>query len=207
MENEYSSYIQAQLKKTLGKINKNPKSRYEPFLTEFIKIYSGDFSEEIICIGCRNFYELQAFKNKGFQYVLGIDLVSDPTNNIIEMDMHNIQFEDDSFDICYAAHSLEHSYNALRVFNEIKRVTKNNGFILIEVPIGHKPSKVDRYNFIGLNNFLETFQVDLVLYSHMKEHQYADQGIIPGFVRLIFKNDKKYLLNLAGIFELYEENF
>ena len=50
------------------------------------------------------------------------------------MDMHEMTFSDDSFDVVYASHSLEHSYDVERVVREIVRVARDGAVVGVEVP-------------------------------------------------------------------------
>ena len=65
--------------------------------------------------------------------------------NVIETtmgSMENIPYENNFFDVIYCKQTLEHSYNLKKSLPEMKRVLKNGGMLLIEVPInlGFEPA-------------------------------------------------------------------
>jgi len=63
------------------------------------------------------------------------------------MDMHALTFADQSFDVIFSAHSLEHAYDADRALAEFARVTRPRGYWAIEVPLRFDPTAVDRNDF------------------------------------------------------------
>jgi ubiquinone/menaquinone biosynthesis C-methylase UbiE len=49
-------------------------------------------------------------------------------------DMHNMEFEDASFDAVWCRHTLEHAFAPLQVLAEINRVLKPNGYLFGVLP-------------------------------------------------------------------------
>jgi hypothetical protein len=54
---------------------------------------------------------------------------------MVEMDITNIQFPDESFDVIYCSHVLEHVHNDLDAMREFHRVLKADGWAVLLVPI------------------------------------------------------------------------
>lgn len=52
----------------------------------------------------------------------------------VKMDLHDIPFEDNSFDVVFCNHVLEHVKDDVRCMQEIRRVLKPNGFALCQSP-------------------------------------------------------------------------
>lgn len=52
----------------------------------------------------------------------------------VKMDIHNIPFEQNSFDVVLCNHVLEHVKDDIRAINEIHRVLKPGGFAILQVP-------------------------------------------------------------------------
>lgn len=52
----------------------------------------------------------------------------------VKMDIHQIPFEDNSFDVLFCNHVLEHVENDLQAVSEIKRVLKPGGWAILQVP-------------------------------------------------------------------------
>jgi ubiquinone/menaquinone biosynthesis C-methylase UbiE len=54
---------------------------------------------------------------------------------MVKMDITNITYDSDSFDIVYCSHVLEHVTNERTALSEIHRVLKSTGWSIILVPI------------------------------------------------------------------------
>lgn len=94
---------------------------------------------KLLCIGPRNEAELLLLDLYGFRLenVTGIDLFS-YSPKIRCMDMHRLEFPDNSFDIVYAAWALTYSSNIAQACAEIARVVKPGG--IVAVAIAHSAS-------------------------------------------------------------------
>jgi SAM-dependent methyltransferase len=110
----------------------------------------------VLCVGCRNGFELDRFRARGFEGVVGIDVFSQ-REDILIMDMHDMSFADDSFDVVYASHALEHSYDVDRVVREIVRVARNGAVVGVEVPVRAQASAADRVVFSDLDELRRAF--------------------------------------------------
>jgi SAM-dependent methyltransferase len=73
-----------------------------------------------------------------FKERLGRDYVTadlhDP-NAMVTMDITDIQFGDQSFDVIYCSHVLEHVQDDKKAMSELRRVLKNDGWAILLVPI------------------------------------------------------------------------
>jgi SAM-dependent methyltransferase len=69
---------------------------------------------------------------KNVQYI-SVDLESGRA--MLKMDITNISFPDNTFDIIYASHVLEHIPNDQKAMEELQRVCKSNGWAILQVPI------------------------------------------------------------------------
>ena len=75
---------------------------------------------------------ISIFKNsKNINYTSG-DLFSPLAD--IKMDIHKMPFKNNTFDIVLCNHVLEHVDNDIKALKEIKRVMKNGGFSILQVP-------------------------------------------------------------------------
>ncbi|HHP7241094.1 MAG TPA: class I SAM-dependent methyltransferase [Cyclobacteriaceae bacterium] len=53
----------------------------------------------------------------------------------VKMDIHQMPFDDDSFDVCFCNHVLEHVDNDILAMKEIYRILKPGGWAILNVPV------------------------------------------------------------------------
>jgi predicted SAM-dependent methyltransferase len=58
-----------------------------------------------------------------------------PSFTTVKIDITNIQYEDNSFDVIICCHVFEHIQNDLRAMSELYRVLKHGGWAILQVPI------------------------------------------------------------------------
>lgn len=167
--NEYRAYLRLQLNRSLIKRSKAPKLRTQLLIDQVLASTVVRAESTVLCIGSRNSFELECFAQGGVVNVVGIDLFSEDPG-ILVMDMHELKFADDRFDIIYACHSLEHAYDANVVTREIIRVARHGALAAIEVPIQYETTDADRIDFQNLDGLLKLFQghVGSVLWSEVQ---------------------------------------
>lgn len=90
-------------------------------------------NKKILSIGSRYGIELMAFKELGYTFIDGIDIYP-RSKEIIKADMHSLPFDDNSFDIVYSHHSLDHSLFPTKAIKEMFRVSKPNSFWIHTIP-------------------------------------------------------------------------
>ena len=79
-------------------------------------------------------------KSIGHGYVTA-DLDADA---MVRVDITNVAFPKDSFDIVYCCHVLEHIVDDVKAIRELSRVLKNDGWALIVVPISRERTYEDK---------------------------------------------------------------
>ena len=55
----------------------------------------------------------------------------------VKMDIHDIPFDDNTFDVVFCNHVMEHVDDDIRAMSELKRVLKPGGWGIIQIPIFH----------------------------------------------------------------------
>jgi SAM-dependent methyltransferase len=163
---DYREYLATQLKRTLSKRENDPGIGAVTLINRVADAQPG--GGPVLCVGCRNGLELDRFRTRGFAEVVGIDVFSERPD-VRVMDMHAMSFPDDSFDIVYASHSLEHSYDVERVAREIERVGRGGAVIGVEVPVRVQASAADRVVFSGLQELRDLFA------GHIEEELLAEE--------------------------------
>jgi SAM-dependent methyltransferase len=151
---DYRDYLAVQLKRTLSKRETDP-GMGALTLIDAVAAQKPD-GGAVLCVGCRNALELDRFHERGFEDVVGIDVFSQ-REDILVMDMHDMTFSDDSFDVVYASHSLEHSYDVQRVARQFVRVARDGAVVGVEVPVRGQASAADRIVFSGLDELRGVF--------------------------------------------------
>lgn len=68
-----------------------------------------------------------------FETYIGADI--EPRGNTVRADLRALQFEDDSFDMVYASHVLEHIDDDRQALSEVRRVLRPGGLAILPVPI------------------------------------------------------------------------
>lgn len=166
---EYEKYLNAQIEKSVSYTRYiNPAKKFLQSrstliesLTKIVKNH-GIKCDSILSIGPRDENEIETIssffpKSK----VSGLDLFS-ASPKIKVGDMHNMPFDNNSFDMTIAIHNMEHSYDPHKSLGEMFRVTKEGGLLSIEVPVNFDPTETDRVDFKNLLNLLSFFKKDLI---------------------------------------------
>jgi SAM-dependent methyltransferase len=187
---EYRDYLAIQLRRTLSKRDTDPGIGAVTLINRVAEQRTDGGS--VLCVGCRNALELDRFRSRGFADVVGIDLFSQRAD-IKVMEMHEMTFPDNSFDVVYASHALEHSYDVERVVGEIFRVARDGAIVGVEVPVRVQASTADRIVFSGLDELRASFEPhirDEVLAEEQPPHSATnDQGT--EIARLVFRLRKE----------------
>ena len=187
---EYRDYLAVQLRRTLSKRDTDPGIGAVTLINRVADERRDGGS--VLCVGCRNTLELDRFHACGFDDVIGIDIFSQ-REDIKVMDMHEMTFQDNSFDVVYASHVLEHSYDMGRVVAEIVRVARDGAIVGVEVPVRVQASTADRIVFSGLDELRASFEPnigdELLAEEQPPRSPTNDQGT--DIARLVFRLHKE----------------
>ena len=92
--------------------------------------------KSILDIGCGSNQILD-----GLPQSIGCDIeinklryVRGPFRNLVQADVHNLPFKDDSFDACILSQVIEHLPQNPAILDEVVRVNRKNGYIIIGMP-------------------------------------------------------------------------
>ncbi len=97
-------------------------------------------SGKVLDVGCGTGDRLDVFRKKGFE-TYGVE-TSDSAEyardrlklNVLKGDLFSAHFPDHFFDIVTLYNVLEHTHDPTKVCQEVQRVLKEDGFLLIQVP-------------------------------------------------------------------------
>lgn len=191
------------IKKIISDINKNKiNGEKEYFLFHqyrFVYIFSllqeYDKNKLLLDIGAHYLHGLLGAHYLGFKNIFGTDLDifnsssadrAKKINAVIKncnLEKESISFSDQSFDIVLLAETLEHfNFHPKKVFNEIARVLKPNGELIITTP-----------NFLRSNNRLKCIMGKSINFDIREDYT-------PGtHYREYSVAEIEYLLNIAGL--------
>jgi SAM-dependent methyltransferase len=183
---EYRDYLATQLRRTLSKRETDPGVGAVTLINSVTE--QRPSGGTVLCVGCRNALELDRFRARGFDEVIGIDVFSQ-RGDILVMDMHEMSFPADSFDVVYASHALEHSHDVDRVAGEIARVARDGAVVGVEVPVRAQASAADRIVFSGLDELRAVFerQIGEELLGEEQAPHTARNGQGTEIARLVFR--------------------
>ena len=131
---------------------------------------------KILCIGSRHGIEIEAFKQLGYTNIQAIDLYP-RADFIIEADMHNLPFLDNTYTIIYTHHSLDHSLFPKKAVEEMYRVSKSNATWIHSVPFDDY-GKEEAIDFDSANEILEFFKKYTGKQVYAQEVRRLENGLI-----------------------------
>lgn len=106
---------------------------------------------------------------------------------MVKMDITDIQYPDETFDIVYCSHVLEHVPDDKKAMQEFYRVLKPNGWAILLVPIMEGATYEDlsitdpeeRLKLYGQEDHVRKYGTDLVYLNRLKEARFKVQIIEP----------------------------
>lgn len=153
-------------------------------ILEFTKRTKDIFS--VLDVGCGEAFCQTHFENYGCEYV-GVCVGEDYQNarrkgrNVLDCDFTFLPFLDDSYDMVYGRHSLEHSPMPLLTLMEWRRVTRR--YVALVLPSPEHWGYGGRNHYFVLNgdqwrNLFGVAGLDVV-YEHSKRYHMADDANKP----------------------------
>ena len=142
----------------------------------------------ILDLGCGPGYFLDQMATRGYTNVTGLTLSADDIDictaaghQVERSDMNFLTARDETVDMLFCRHSLEHSPFPYITLLEYNRVLKSNGHLYIEVPQPdcERPHEDNRnhYSILGRSmwlNLLKRSGFDVVWYDYEVPIQYPD---------------------------------
>lgn len=136
---DYQAYIDKQKEKTTDPVRRQKwlNEEWDQKLTGFRQLFMPYLHlfkpcQNALCLGARTGQEVAAFRGLGID-AIGLDLVACPPL-VLEGDIHNLNYEDESFDIIYT-NVYDHALYPDKFCSEMIRVLRPGGFILINLQV------------------------------------------------------------------------
>lgn len=125
-----------------------------------------------LCVGARYGEEVKAARKVFSKASIGIDLL--PYDDlVIEMNMHELEFDDNSFDLIYT-NAIDHCWDVKKCFSEFRRVLKPQGIVVVDHCFDiypHLKLKSSSFCFLNLDELIEISQMELIKYRKIPEDQ------------------------------------
>jgi len=92
-------------------------------------------AKDILDVGAGSGYIVRELNKKGFN-AIGTTICKEDseTYGLINGDMHDLQWEDESFDVVIARHVLEHALSPRLAIREMHRVLRDKGLLIVGTP-------------------------------------------------------------------------
>lgn len=141
MVNDYDSYAKKRQEELLKGEMKPHRFSEKPMMRKMLPNLSG---KKVLMLGCGTGEESLLLKEFGATDIIGLDLSEHsielanntyPEIEFIVGDMHNIPFEDKTFDFVYSSLAIHYSSEPESIYKEIYRILKKDGEVLFSV--GH----------------------------------------------------------------------
>ena len=164
-------------------------------------------------IGCAMGFFLDYARSLGWQ-VKGIDLAEDAVNfakkdlgiDIFKGDIFSLNSDNNSFDACVSIGTIDHLKDPISVFNEISRILKPNGLLLITigsiselVPFHYRPPEhLFYFSRKSLKIALEKSGFEVKSISNFWTRYSVGEFLARTFTYIGLKRSLKWALNLPG---------
>lgn len=106
----------------------------------------------ILDLGCNN----KKYKGSPGDEVIGVDIQKSPQVDVIhDLEKMPLPFDDNSFDMVYMSHTLEHIPNLRPLMEDIWRILKPSGILRLILPHRSNPMSygIGHYSYWSLNSF------------------------------------------------------
>ena len=169
----YEDYINHQKIKTT-----NPKKRKKWLGKEWqwkIDVFTDNFSRlksvglkknsKCLCLGARTGQEVVALNNLGYN-AIGIDIVPYEKANVFLGDIHNLDYENNSFDFAFT-NIFDHSIYPDKFVQETERVLKSGGLALFQLQLNCKSDEFCENEISTGKSVINLFQKSHVIWDQI----------------------------------------
>lgn len=150
----------------------NPNYINRRAIHDGLKRHAPALKGDLLDFGCgakpyRSLFDVDRYVGVDLDQNEGHDLPRDKTDFFY--DGTSLPFEDDTFDSVYSSEVFEHIFNLPQILQEISRVHKRGGLLLVTMPFvwpeHEMPNDFGRYTSAGARSILETAGYEIVEHS------------------------------------------
>jgi len=171
-------------------------SDFKDSFKRFTSYFNSKKDFKALCIGAGTGQEVISLQELGVD-TIGVDIIPCKPH-VINGDMHDLQFENNSFDYVYT-NVIGHSINPQKMISEIERVLRPDG--LVHLQLQFKIHQNEYTEFIIDNPFYDVtalFEQSYCIHMSPINHDYSPNFIDMDF-EIIFQKDK----NLSALYNKY----
>lgn len=196
-------------------VDKTRKEAFVPFVETFAEYAPPEKFQFILDVGAGCGSESSALMGKGYK-VIGITFGEDNIKyakehfgiDLLEMDMHNLQFPDGYFDGAFMIQTFEHAFSPWLFIIELRRVLRDGGRVFLDVP---DPDDEEMLKTIWHTSVLYPNQIKALFWKAgfkevvdlSQKHRLAflfekipdGEFKMWGYVKHIFTQNRKYILS------------
>lgn len=167
----YQDYINHQKVKTTDPVRREKwlgkewQWKINVFTDNFLRLSNVGLlpKSKCICLGARTGQEVVALNNIGYN-ALGIDIVPYEKANVFLGDIHNLKYENNSFDFAFT-NIFDHSIYPDKFVSETERVLKPGGLALFQLQINIQSDDYAENDIYSGNNVIELFKNSKVIWN------------------------------------------
>lgn len=149
--NEHSRYIESQIRRhsCRQRLTKDREKFRQRDILDLKRLSPS--TKSVLCVGARHESEVESFINTGFD-AIGIDVVPCASKLVHRLDMHDLlnEFGQDSWDVVFSSHSLEHARNSIDVLRQMISVARLGVYLIL--PVMNSPTESDCSVFSFMEN-------------------------------------------------------
>lgn len=163
---KFNAFVYARFIKHLDLVKDHIKNNFnEDALIKILDVGCGDGVLLYLIKNKIKNYNIKAYGTDLSEVALEVAQKKVPNSRFIKADVYNLNFQNDYFDIVISSDVIEHVSSPEKMLKEMKRVAKDNAYIIIGTPIRCTKEPLDK------NHFQEFYKEDFEnLMSHCFEN-------------------------------------
>lgn len=146
--------------------------------------------KSILAVGGREWQEDEFLIALKASTIVKTDIIGDPVHNVLEADAHSLPFAEETFDFVSCREVIEHVADDHQVLNEISRVLRHHGYLIITTP----------------NMYNAPFERPIHLRGYTP-HGFIKELQEHGFEIITKRGNAPNILSIYGLTELYRRGF
>ena len=167
----YDDYINHQKVKTTDSVRRKKwlgkewQWKINVFTDNFSRLSDVGLSpgSKCICLGARTGQEVVALNNLKYD-ALGIDIVPYEQAGVVLGDIHNLKYEDNSFDFAFT-NIFDHSIYPEKFVSETERVLKSGGLALFQLQLNIKSDEYAENDIASGNDVINLFENSKIVWN------------------------------------------